>query len=276
MTHYDPKVTPWSIDENEFPAEASLRDKMKFLIRYAVLAPSSHNTEPWQFRLHDDAIGVLIDHARWLKVADADQRELHISVGCALENLLIAAEHFGLGHSVVFMPDSSDPLLAAQVTVWDGGSPAAQRHSVLFDMIPVRHTNHGTYDGHPIPADVRERFLACCAEPGIVVHLTDDPTIKQSVDEWLVKGDAIQFAKPEYREELAYWIGQGVFGNSWLMSKIGQFAVSHFNMGKSIAEKDSELLMSSPMFGLIRVTLTCGRQKPGRQCRMLGAAPNDE
>lgn len=251
MTQFDPKFTPWSIDENQYPAIGSLRDRMEFLVRYAVLAPSSHNTEPWRFRIHDDAIDVLMDHSRWLQVADADQRELHISVGCALENLLIAAEHFGLRHSALLMPDHSDPLLAARVTIADGGPAAAHRHQSLFKMIAVRHTNHGVYDGHPIPDDVRERLVACCVEPGIVVHLTDDLTIKRSVDEWVVKGDAAQFAKPEYREELAYWIGQGVFGSSWMMSKIAQFAVAHFNPGKSIAKKDSELLMSSPVFGLI-------------------------
>jgi len=243
--------TPWRIDESEFPAGGSLRDKMEFLIRYAILAPSSHNTEPWQFRVHDNAIDLLMDHSRWLKVADADQRELHISVGCALENLLVAAEHFDLRHTAILMLDTSEPLLAARVTFAEGGSAAQHRDPSLFKKIPVRHTNHGAYDGHPIPNDVQERLVACCVEPEIVVHLTDDLTIKKSVDEWVIKGDAVQFARPEFREELAYWIGKGVFGSSWLMSKIGQFAVSHFNMGKSVASKDSELLMSSPVFGLI-------------------------
>ena len=251
MTDYDPKITPWTIDENHYPSSGSRREKMEFLIRYAVLAPSSHNTEPWQFRLHHDAIDVMIDRSRWLKVADADQRELHISVGCALENLLIAAEHFGLGHSALLMPDADDPLLAARVKISDNGSAEKHCPPKLFETIPVRHTNHGVYDGVPIPEDILKGLMACCVEPEIVVHLTDDSVIKASVDEWVVKGDAIQFVRSEYREELAHWIGQGVFGNSWLMSKIGQFAVSHFNVGKSTAKKDHELMMSSPVFGLI-------------------------
>ena len=251
MTHFDPKVTPWSIDAREFPADQPLRQKIAFLVRYAILAPSSHNTEPWQFRIHEEAVDVLIDHSRWLKVADADQRELHISVGCALENLLIAAEHFALGHSVELMPDRSDPLLAAKVSFSDGVVSAPHRQPKLFEMIAVRHTHHGIYDGRPIPDDVRESLVACCVEPNVVVYLTDDPAIKRAVDKWMVQADAVQFAKPEYRDELAYWIGKGVFGSSWLMSKIGQFAVAHVNMGNSIAKKDSALLMSSPLFGLI-------------------------
>lgn len=67
----------------------------------------------------------------------------------------------------------------------------------------------------------------------------------------VVRGDAIEFADPKFREELAYWIGQGVFGTSWLMSKIGKLAVSYIDMGKSQAKKDSDILMSSPIVGLI-------------------------
>src|SRR6056297_1743066 len=50
---------------------------------------------------------------------------------------------------------------------------------------------------------------------------------------------------------LGYWIGQGVFGTSWLMSKIGRLAITHINMGNSTAKKDSAVLMSSPVLRLI-------------------------
>ena len=83
--------------ENDYPHAGSLPDRLRFLVRYAVLAPSSHNTQPWRFHIAADRIDLFLDESRWLKVADADQRELHISLGCALENLLVAAEHFGLG-----------------------------------------------------------------------------------------------------------------------------------------------------------------------------------
>ncbi|KAF5410530.1 MAG: hypothetical protein C5S47_06520 [Candidatus Methanogasteraceae archaeon] len=41
-----------------------------------------------------------MDTTRWLKVADSDQRELHVSIGCAPENLLIATGHFGYGYQM--------------------------------------------------------------------------------------------------------------------------------------------------------------------------------
>jgi len=251
MTHYDPKRTPWSIDEGQFPKGGTLREKMHFIIRYAILAPSSHNSQPWRFRVHDKGVDLLLDHTQWLKIADDDQRELHISVGCALENLLVAAEHFGLGHKATLMPRADDTSVAATVEFDENGERGPHRAEVLFEMIPVRHTNHGQYEERMVPAGVRQKLQEVCVEDGVSLHLTDDDQIKRKVNELVVRGDAIQFADPDFREELAHWIGQGVFGTSWLLSKIGKLAVSYIDMGKSQGKKDSEVLMSSPELGII-------------------------
>lgn len=94
-------------------------------------------------------------------------------------------------------------------------------------------------------------FQSLCVEDGLQLFLTSDPETKRQVDDLVGRADAIEFADPAFRAELAHWIGQGVFGTSWLMSKLGQLAVSHINLGKSQAKKDSEVLMSSPILGLI-------------------------
>jgi len=67
--------------------------------------------------------------------------------------------------------------------------------------------------------------------------------IKRKVDELIVRGNATQFSDSAYREELGYWIGQGIFGTPWPMSKMAQFVVTYMNMSKGQAKKDSEALM---------------------------------
>ncbi len=251
MTKYVPTVTPWEVDPSDYPRDRSLSDRLRFLLRYAALAPSSHNTEPWQFEVRADLIDVFMDESRWLKVADDDQRELHISVGCALENLLVAAEHFGLGHAVEYLPDHDDTSLAASVMFSESGQPSSFRPPILFEMMTVRHTNHQQYESRPVPQETLERLQSLCVEEGLHLFFKSDLDTKRRVDDLVGRADAIEFADPAFREELAHWIGQGVFGTSWLMSKLGQLAVSHINMGKSQAKKDSEVLMSSPILGLI-------------------------
>ena len=113
---------PWRVDDGQFPSDGSLTERLRFLVRYAVLAPSSHNTQPWKFRISADRLDLFMDQERWLKVADDDQRELHISIGCALENLLVAAEHFGLGHQTDYLPDPKNPMHAATVRFGERGN----------------------------------------------------------------------------------------------------------------------------------------------------------
>ena len=248
---YDPKTTPWKVGEADFPQESDSEEKLTHLLHYAILAPSSHNTQPWRFAVGEDEIRVYADESRWLRVADADQRELHISIGCALENLLVAAEHFGYGHRVACLPEAGEDDLIAVVTFEPEGEASSFRPPELFDAISERHTNHNVYDGREIPDEDLERLEACCVEKDILLHTTDEPAIKRAVDEMIVRADAMQFADPAWREELGYWMGQGVFGTPWLMSKVSQLAVTYLNMGKGTAKKDSDLLMSAPVLAVI-------------------------
>jgi len=251
MTTYDPKVTPWQIDADQFPKDWPLEAQLRFLLGYAILAPSSHNSQPWRFTISPSRIDIHADEKGWLKVADPERRELFMSLGCALENLLVAAERFGLAHETSYLPDRNDESLAAAVTFHESGQRSAFRDPRLFPAITRRHTNHQVYEDSHLDDDLLERLEACCVEEGIDLLLTADLETKHRVDDLVVRGDAIQFARPEYREELGFWIGQGVFGSSWLMSKLGQLAVTHMNLGKSQAKKDSAVLMSSPVLGVI-------------------------
>jgi nitroreductase len=244
------RSTPWQIDADEFPRQGDTRQKGTFLVRYALLAPSSHNTQPWQFAVRENEIRLYADKTRWLQVADADQRELHISLGCALENLLIAAEHFGYGHRVAYMPQAEKDLVAT-VTLIEDVQPADFRPAVLFDAIPRRRTNHNLFEERSVAPEIQARLQACCVTEGLTLHMTDDVDIKRRVDEMIVQADARQFADPAWREELGHWMGKGVFGTPWLMSKVSQLAVTYLNLGQGTAKKDSELLKSAPILAVI-------------------------
>ncbi len=250
MNNYNSTATARKAIEEKFNHEAILAEKLLFFLEYAILAPSSHNTQPWMFKIvGDDTIEVYADDSRWLKIADAEKRELYISVGCALENLLIAAEYYGYDARVNYFPNPANENLVANVHFNQNSE-----HRIfpeMFEAIYERYTNHNEFSAEPLSPEDQHRLENCCREDGIGLFLTSDVEIKRKVDELIVRADALQFANPEFREELGYWIGQGVFGASWLIAKISQFAVTHINLGNSTAKKDSEVLMSSPLLGII-------------------------
>lgn len=227
------------------------KEQLTFLLNFAVLAPSTHNTQPWLFRVEADYIDMFVDDTRWLKVADADKRELHVSVGCALENLVIAAEHYGFHPQVTYFPDPTNPNLAARVELPQQGAHRPARDTTLFNAIRTRHTNHRVYDGAPVSDEQLETLEACVVEEGLELFLTSDPAGKRRVDTLMMEADARQFADPAWRNELGYWLGAGAFGQPWLLAKLGQFAVTYLNVGKAAAKKDSDVLLSAPVLGVL-------------------------
>ena len=71
-----------------------------FMVEYAIKAPSGHNTQPWLFRINENSIEIHPNFDRALPVVDFDNRELFISLGCALENLCITALEKGYDYDV--------------------------------------------------------------------------------------------------------------------------------------------------------------------------------
>jgi nitroreductase len=251
MIKYDFKVNPWQVAEQNFPCNRDAAQRLAFLLRYAILAPSSHNTQPWKFAVSRDEIAIFVNKDRWLRVADPDQRELYTSVGCALENLFIAAEHFGYGHQVTYFPEAANQKLVATVEFLPGHRASSFRSPELFDAISVRHTNHKPYDPQPLPEALLGRLRACVVEEGISLHLTGDLEIKRKADKLVNRADAIQFADAAFREELSHWIGEGAFGTPWLLAKLAQLALANLDLGKHTAKKDGQLLLGAPVFGIL-------------------------
>jgi hypothetical protein len=242
---------PWKVLPEDFPADFPIQEQLKFLLRYAVLAPSTKNTQPWRFSIGENTIGVFADLTRCQPVADCGRRELYISLGCALENLLIASEQFGFRHEVSYFPQSTNEELAAIVTFHPGGTPSIYRAGITLAGITARHTQHGPYRDEPVTEEVRRRLLHSCGALGLRVDLTDDPAIRSRVVELNLHADEMEFADPAFRKELGYWVGQGVFGPPRLLSRLEGLLLSRVNLGRAIGKRNAAALSSAPLIGLI-------------------------
>jgi nitroreductase len=123
------------------------RDPMG-LVRAAVLAANAHNAQPWLFAVTPDRIDLFADPTRTLGAMDPLLREMHISLGCALENLVLAGPPNGLAPTVTLLPAPADPGHIARVDLAPTSAPA----SPLFAAIPNRHTDRAAY-GTSRPVD---------------------------------------------------------------------------------------------------------------------------
>ncbi|UPV76385.1 nitroreductase family protein (plasmid) [Halorussus limi] len=268
---------PWRVSASAFPSAGTLEERARFLIRFAVLAPSSHNTQPWLFTVDEGEVRLFADLDRWLSVADHDKRELYLSLGAALENLLVAAEHFGLGHEVTYLP-GSDGTHAATVRLSESPSadsdsgkqsaevrsehgevpnehdevPSGYRGSRLFTAIPHRRTSRGRFRDKSIPtADLRalERH---CVEDDVSLQLVADPETLESIADLTARANRRLYADYAYRRELGRWVGRGAFGDLWPVAKVGKVAVTYLNLGRQRARKDGRAIREAPVVAFLR------------------------
>jgi nitroreductase len=119
------------------------------LVRAAILAANPHNTQPWLFKVADARIDIYADIARNLGAFDPYLREMHIGLGCAIENMVLSAA--ALGHqasvtvaegSLVPIPQAPRSSLVATIEL----SPGVHRQNELYSAIPRRHTNRAAYN----------------------------------------------------------------------------------------------------------------------------------
>jgi len=266
---------PWALDPADWPADAPMRDRLAFALGYAVLAPSSHNTQPWLFRLVEEdgrfgaagaAVEVLADRTRALPVVDPLDRELTISCGAAIGVLEGALRRFGHAAEVVDLTGGSpaggdraggaDPDLLARVVPGAEVVPVAT-DIALAEAIAARRTTRSAFPPDPVPEAVLKRCRGAAYTLGVeLVGLgpPGDPTTepaRRRIADLVAEADRLQFADPRFRRELALWIHSrragshdGLSGASFgmpdLLSPVGALVVRTFDMGEGVAAGDAE------------------------------------
>lgn len=227
------------------------------LLAYAAKAPSGHNTQPWKFRAAGKTIEVLPDFGRALPVVDGNHRELYISLGCAVENLCIAATHFRY-----------DTVVTRQnregITIEFTRNEACEENP-LFRQIAKRQTNRSIYTGKKISDAVCEALQNVPAEKGVSVYLTGiDSPEGNRLAEWVFKGNEYQMSDPAFKNELLSWMrfnarqtaatNDGlvykVFGNPPLPRFLAKPVVSLFLKPDKQNKADKEKIGSSSHFVL--------------------------
>lgn len=241
----------WEVSEQEFPGTMPIELQLRFLLRYAILAPSARNSQPWRFEVENDTVRLFASAGLPQPIADPDDRELYLSLGCALENLLVAAEHFGFAHEVTHFPHGTRSCLVASVAFRPGGSRTPARARIRIDTILRRHNDNRPFRSAPIPDDIRRELQACSVDPELRLDLTDDRFLHCWVDQLTLEADRAEFADPEFRKELAASISQGAFGTSRVTSRLGALAVSRLDLGEAIGRQDHKLVESAGLLGLI-------------------------
>ncbi|MCZ2585264.1 Acg family FMN-binding oxidoreductase [Bacteroides fragilis] len=166
---------------------------------YASKAPSGHNTQPWKFHITDSTITVLPNLDVALPVVDRNNRELFISLGCAVENLCIAASYFGYTTHII---ECSIEAIILELT-----KNALTIEDSLFHQIEKRQTNRNIYNGNKISDGILQQLQSIPKENGIQFYFTEINTpFANTITQYIMKGNEIQMADIAFKNELLSWM----------------------------------------------------------------------
>jgi nitroreductase len=221
-----------------------------------VLAPSSHNSQPWLFHLRHNTLELYADRRRACRVKDPNDRELIMSCGCALFHLRCAMRHFGYLGTVEIFPDQ-DPDFVARVGLRTPEDIVVEE-SMLFYAIPKRRTNRQPFMDGSVPDSLLIALQEAAEGEGAWLRILCDEEIKSAVADLIAEGDRVQWANKAFRLELSNWIhpnrslaGDGIpgfaLGIDDLLSFAGPVVVRTFDMGEGQAAKDHEVAVGSPV-----------------------------
>ncbi|MFI0848680.1 hypothetical protein [Mesorhizobium sp. IMUNJ 23232] len=130
---------------------------------------------------------------------DPDDHHLFASLGCAAENLRIAAAVRARSADMRFDATGEGSV------VFDFGSARAAP-SVMFDAIPQRQSTRADYDGRPVGSGDLQALAAAARIPGVdVILLTDRRQIERVLD-LVIAGNSAQMADPAFVRELKQWL----------------------------------------------------------------------
>lgn len=162
------------------------------LVRLASLAPNSHNTQGWTFTALPDGVRLAVDPARRTAVVDPDDHHLFVSLGAAVESLIIAASAYG----ITATPDVADSGTVTLVFA-DGAKP-----SPLLSALLLRQSHRGLYDGMPLTD--ADRMALLDADPGL--RLIEDAPTRTALRALTVAAYGAQMEDTAYRDELKSWL----------------------------------------------------------------------
>jgi hypothetical protein len=246
-----------------------MSDISRLLIQSAHRAPSSHNTQPWKFKVQDETedqiiFSVYADGTRRLVFTDLHGRELIISCACAIMNLKVQAETKGYECDVELVPvknilDVENIFEVAKVKlVKKNGITESSKVAMLAQEISQRVTFRGQFTSKSVPDDVLKEIKEAIEEEGAWFEMiSTNREISNHVADMIYDANDVQWNDPKWRAELAHWIrpsseGQGLAIGPDFASSITSWFIRHFKFpGNGAGSNDRRLALSAPVLAVL-------------------------
>jgi len=250
-----------NINKNDFFNQKTNFEKIKFILRYGILAPSTHNSQPWLFKIEDESCKIFYDSKRYtIKEADPLQRDLYISFGCLIENLFVASNYFNVFKSINYI--LKDSLIVEIVFKDLDGKEVNKNFEKILDAIPKRVNARGIFEQQSISQEIIRRIPSINDFSDLKIDLIQDKGKIEKLASLTARGLKIAYSSPKFRKEMSAWMNssfsrkkEGIPGYSLrmpaLISLVFPMLVRFFDIGKAVGMLNYKSISSAPLISII-------------------------
>lgn len=242
---------------------------LRLVLRDAVRAPSSHNTQPWLFHVEDGAVELWADRSRALPIVDPKDRELTISCGAALHHLRVSLRRSGYTPEVELLAEPPRPELLARIAIGPPRVPSGLDLE-LADAVARRRTNRGPFRAKEVKPE-HLRALCDAAESEGAQLLIVPEGKRHQLASLVAEGDRRQWRNAAFRRELAKWLRNNhddkhrdgipgyALGMSDAVAIVSGLVIRTLDRGDGVAAHDSEMVDGAPVLAVVVTTTNAPR-----------------
>jgi hypothetical protein len=245
------------LERNDLPQFNSEKESIKGLekdemeiLYLASLAPSGHNTQPWTVKVAGPKHWIIgSDKKRWLPAVDPENRELLLSIGAFIENLVLAAGTFGYSVDIQTIAKNRTDTEIADIQL-----KKDKPQGFLLEKIKKRRTVRSHYLDQEIKGDdikfITKHDTRSCPIPTVSPHRFYFPNTSPQgkyLQEGTIEANRKQVFRDPAQEELANWIRwsnkegkthrNGLTPESMEIKGIGGLFVRNFYDRQSVLKK---------------------------------------
>lgn len=248
---------PWNIKIQDFPKNKGMEEQIKFLVGFAILAPSGHNSQPWKFKINKNSLEIFTEFSRSLPKSDPLGKQLCISLGCLLENFCIAADFYDFETIVNFTGNITGNFPMIKILL-KKNITSKDKTNHLINFITKRVTNRSPYQTNSLPENFINKINSLSSDK-YKIFITQDPILKNKLINNVISAQIKTMRRNEFRQELSELMKPNytkskigmpgfVFDIPLPLSILSSLMVKYINMSILNKKVDINILKKTPAF----------------------------
>lgn len=181
-------------------SQSPLAERLRYICQFGLRAPSVHNSQPWQLQVQGNQLYIYLHREHLLGPGDPTGREAWISLGCLVENLLLAAPAAGLKLASLAQQSHNLSRPAATLTF---ETAQVKPDARLLEAIWRRSSDRSVYRKQPIEAAKLDKLASAWNSQTAKVFIVTDPAVIAQVADLTSRGITMALSSPAFRHELS-------------------------------------------------------------------------